>query len=333
MSRHLLAIALLATGCASADPAGQDPGNSNEEVVAARPFVIELGHDPTGLPSWSTAYATASLSRLSYSSPDEIRAGLAGMGVPGSLTVFANSSTAAQGYLVDSPQWIVLVFRGTQELDDVLTDLDVVRTTTAYGEVHAGFERAFRSVWNDNVAELTIGGEAPGVGLATMLRKRLSAVAGARPELLLTGHSLGGALATLAAVNLAYDCAGETVLSDAQLASCGGSPLAIHSVYTYGSPRVGDARFAALAGRLADPAHVRHMFRFTHGVDAVPSTPAAAFGFSHPIDGSPDESKLEIHLESLEPSHFPLVDDHLTAGYIAAIVRRLDGTIPPTQIR
>src|SRR5262249_7786233 len=154
------------------------------------------------------------------------------------------------------------------------------------------------------------------------LRRRLSAAGRGRTELLLTGHSLGGALATRAAVQLAYDCAGEKVLSDAELVSCGGSPVAIHSVYTYGSPRVGDARFAALAGPLADPAHVRLMFRFTHGVDAVPSTPAAVFGFSHPLDGGADESKLEIHLESLEPSNVPIVEDHLTAGYIAAIVRR-----------
>jgi pimeloyl-ACP methyl ester carboxylesterase len=65
------------------------------------------------------------------------------------------------------------------------------------------------------------------------------------------GHSLGGALATL----LALDVAANTVFT---------SP----AVYTYGSPRIGDSLFAATYDQV-----VKNSWRVANRVDIVPALP------------------------------------------------------------
>src|SRR5262249_13938988 len=81
----------------------------------------------------------------------------------------------------------------------------------------------------------------------------------------LAGHSLGGALATLAAAHLGRD--------------------AVQGLYTYGCPRVGDAAFAAVLPR-------RSHFRFVHRDDWVTTVPPDLLGYVHagtrqPVPGPP----------------------------------------------
>jgi hypothetical protein len=70
----------------------------------------------------------------------------------------------------------------------------------------------------------------------------------------LSGHSLGGALATLAAAHIGQD--------------------AVQGLYTYGCPRVGDAAFA---GKLPARSH----YRFVHRDDWVPTVPPEFLGYVH----------------------------------------------------
>jgi hypothetical protein len=74
---------------------------------------------------------------------------------------------------------------------------------------------------------------------------------------LVVGHSLGGAVATLAAAYL----------------RAGGIPT---ELYTYGAPRVGNEEFANFVSRQAG-GH----YRITHGADPVPKVPPFAFGYRH----------------------------------------------------
>lgn len=121
------------------------------------------------------------------------------------------SGPTAQGALVETVgtghgAFAVLVFRGTTgRLSNWLTNLDMASCKwPAGGNVHRGFRNILLGLWN-TIAPVLEPVEKP---------------------LYYTGHSLGGALATLAA-----------------------SLLPPQSVYTFGAPRIGDTRFAqSLAG-------------------------------------------------------------------------------------
>jgi hypothetical protein len=74
----------------------------------------------------------------------------------------------------------------------------------------------------------------------------------------ITGHSLGGALAALAAL---------------QAARAGAPP---NAVYTFGMPRVGGPQFGASYGDLS-----KVTYRLVHGIDLVSRVPPSSAGFHH----------------------------------------------------
>jgi triacylglycerol lipase len=84
-------------------------------------------------------------------------------------------------------------------------------------------------------------------------------VVGAHKPVFVTGHSLGGALAVLAAQDLAMN--GATV----------------KAVYTYGMPRPGDAAFGATYDARLGPV----TYRLVHGEDIVPTVAPSFLGFRH----------------------------------------------------
>jgi triacylglycerol lipase len=145
---------------------------------------------------------------------------------------------------------VVVVFRGTRldrhqpftalefvmiNQDDLWTDSQFLLTTCeAGGRVHAGFAQVFREISSD---------------IDTIVQRR-------RPgqRLFLAGHSLGGALATLAAAHI--------------------DPNDITAVYTYGSPRIGDSVFAA---NLPSDRY----FRCVYGQDWVATVPPDFLGYVH----------------------------------------------------
>ena len=145
--------------------------------------------------------------------------------------------TARRPTSASMPDAIVLAFRGTQLDDfwssvlDFTVDAHFLPFPDSHGDlVHAGFLAALGEVWPQTVAHV-----------------RAEQARQPRP-LWITGHSLGAALATLAA-NL-----------------CSDDPsLRLQGVYTFGSPRVGDAGFRA---RIRVP-----VFRFRNDSDLVPHLP------------------------------------------------------------
>ena len=119
----------------------------------------------------------------------------------------------------------MLVFRGTQPdiKADIWTDVALTLHKTRDGEVHTGFRDAYREVQTQIHESLIKIGKIP---------------------LYITGHSLGGALATVAAQDL------EHKYGD-QIAAC----------YTFGSPRVGDGKYE---DRIKVP-----FYRIVNATDAV----------------------------------------------------------------
>jgi hypothetical protein len=188
----------------------------------------------------------AELSRLAYAGEAVVEEALNRMGftLVGSLggeTLAARAGTrGTQGFVAahEGLGLAAVAFRGTEadRFEDLASDLSTLQTDfPGGGRVHAGFHAAYLTV-HDRLG---------------MLLER----AGGR--LLVTGHSLGGALATLAA-------ASQSRVPDALI--------------TFGTPRVGDGRFgAALEARLAAGA-VR---RFVHCCDVVARLPPERYDAAH----------------------------------------------------
>jgi triacylglycerol lipase len=123
----------------------------------------------------------------------------------------------------------LLAFRGTQSIGNCLTDAEtVLASRPPYpGRVHVGFAEAIEDVWPE-------------------VRRLLGSRCRAMP-LWLAGHSLGGAMATLASLRLSAE------------------RYSVRAVYTYGSPRVGDRQFR-------DEYHLPN-YRFVFDNDLVPHLP------------------------------------------------------------
>jgi hypothetical protein len=122
---------------------------------------------------------------------------------------FNIGDTQAALFLNAKLQCAALVFRGTLGLGDILTDAQFLPDDwlPGAGKVHGGFQDALQKVWG-------------------RVETRL---AGFPHPVFYTGHSLGAALATLAAARAVIE---------------GRMPRPA-ALYTFGSPRVGDSTFTA----------------------------------------------------------------------------------------
>ncbi|HEY2254358.1 MAG TPA: lipase family protein [Variovorax sp.] len=197
-------------------------------------FAPDQTHTPT---QWAVEAARLTYYRAEESAAESARLdaalALAGFGAP---TLFRDGATLAFGSLHAGDGSALVAFRGTQpdEIRHLVTNLQAQQTewTESGGRVHAGFSKAVRSV-------------------LPQITEWLAGEARQHSRLILAGHSLGAALATLAA----------TVLDPALLV-------------TLGSPRVGDAEFVAA---LADC----HVIRLVDGCDIVTQLPPALSFYAH----------------------------------------------------
>lgn len=187
-----------------------------------------------------TAWLMATLSELAYlpfEKDDEARMNLAATLASADLVFqgfFNDPGTGTQAYLARRPnEFTVLAFRGTeQDRKDIFTDLDARFYKTPDGQAHRGFAKAYENIRNQIIPALEALEEKEDLH-----------------RLFITGHSLGGALATVAA----RDLEGKFLV-----ASC----------YTFGSPRVGTAEWSDAAKT--------PIYRVVNGADGVPLVPPSA---------------------------------------------------------
>ena len=184
----------------------------------------------------------------------------------------------------DGITWVV--FRGTEtnQMNDVCTDLLTFRVKTPFlpdeCRVHAGF-----------LGQYTSG--------RTSIMDAVKFMA--NPKVVCTGHSLGGALSTLCALDVEHNAEGD---------------VETYCV-TYGSPRVGGGHFCRLFDAVID-----NSFRFVDVNDPIPRVPLRAWGFKH-VKGcfvtSPYGYKPD--LEQVEASTLACcaVSDHGIELYEAAV--------------
>jgi hypothetical protein len=149
----------------------------------------------------------------------------------------------------DELKSVVVVFRGTSNVQNWLTDVGIF--SEAYSEdpkckncrVHPGFYNSYVKLVKKGLLEA------------------IQEASNANPEygIIFTGHSLGGAVANVAAVSYRRQF-----------------PKATVSLYTYGQPRVGNSHYADYLDQQL-PAN----FRVVHQKDIVPHKPTYFIGYRH----------------------------------------------------
>lgn len=144
----------------------------------------------------------------------------------------------AQAYKFENEVDCVIACRGTEpnEWNDVRADLNAITALTeTMGRVHRGFKQEVDDLW-------------PTIEEAVISNTK---------TLWFTGHSLGGAMATI--------CAGRCMLSHIP-----SNPKELH---TFGSPRVGDKRFVHFCKL--------DYYRWVNNNDIVTRVPPAWMGYRH----------------------------------------------------
>ncbi len=195
----------------------------------------------------------AHCSNLVYKSQDEIGSWLReqGFNLERNNFFFSSQETEkenTQCFVVGDHKKIVIAFRGTenQTLDDWGTNAQISKVDwpeeNPIGRVHSGFLNGLNDVWPEMVEEIKT------------LRDNNQPV-------WLTGHSLGGALATLAATSLTF----------------GNYKPEVAGLYTFGQPRVGDNQFAISF----NDALKKRSFRLVNNNDVVTRVPPRLFGYRH----------------------------------------------------
>ncbi|KAJ5716654.1 Lipase class 3 [Penicillium malachiteum] len=151
----------------------------------------------------------------------------------------------ATGYIAldETNELIVLAFRGSEDISNWIANLDFTFNDDSGlcdgCEVHSGWWSSWQTVADDITSELA------------------SAVSSYPDyQLVITGHSLGAALAAISATDLRNS--GYTL-----------------DLYTYGQPRVGNL---ALADYMTEQGS---LWRTTHTDDIVPRVPPEILGYAH----------------------------------------------------
>jgi predicted lipase len=186
-------------------------------------------------------------------------------GVVDKPDLISQASTDTQCAILSEGSGIIIVFRGSESSFDWETDFDtqperaefddkVIRSKIVADQekvypyagesrsgalMHRGFVRAYFSV-RDQIHDYVRTHDISNVTV--------------------TGHSLGGALATLCAVDIQYNFSDKVSIE----------------AYTFGSPKVGNDGF-----RESYNQRVPNSYRFVQGMDIVPELPRWWQGYRH----------------------------------------------------
>ena len=188
------------------------------------------------------AYHMALCSSVVYE--DDEKSALAKLKIEDSEYLSYNlvSIDTSQAALIEHDKFLCYAFRGTDEKGDWLTNLNAIGAEEfAGGKFHRGFVGSFSDVW----ASLN----------QIYWEKRREK----KRPIFITGHSLGGALATICAAYFNY------------------KDWPYMGLYTFGSPRCVEKHTA----RIFNMECRERAFRFQNSSDIVTRMPSRVLGYSH----------------------------------------------------
>lgn len=212
---------------------------TQQSIETQKAYQLSLHSTPnsdiSSTPDLVRSLLFAELSMISYLPPEQAK--IAALKLGFTDTLFLNND-GSQAYSFINKTDIVIACRGTEidEWNDLKADINAVQEfAETVGRVHRGFKKEVDDLW-------------------PILEKMLSSNT---KNLWFTGHSLGGAMATI--------CAGRCLLS-----KINSNPI---QVQTFGSPRVGNKRYINYA-------NIDYL-RWVNNNDIVTRSPPIWMGYRH----------------------------------------------------
>ena len=188
-------------------------------------------------------------SNLVYRTKEEIKNELTeqGFNLERDNYFFSDEETDTQCFIAGDKNKIIIAFRGTEgKLADWKTNMRFSKgfwpARKSFGRIHNGFNNAIKSIWPN-------------------IQKELIQLYTHNQSIWLTGHSLGGALTTLAAVSLKFQ----------------NPKIECNGIYTFGQPRLGDYMFSMQFNFFFK----RKCFRVVNNYDVITRIPPQLFGYRH----------------------------------------------------
>ena len=146
---------------------------------------------------------------------------------------------SAQAMLVVHKDYIAITFRGTNELKDWLDNINAFATQRLFGSFHRGFYQSVMEFWQE-------------------IENKINLLKAPRP-VWFTGHSLGGAMAVIAAAMYIHE------------------DRPFSGLYTFGQPRCMDRSTSRLFNLEAG----NRYYRFQNNNDIVTRIPSRLMNYSH----------------------------------------------------
>lgn len=234
----------------------------------------------TSSPSLETALFLASICGQAYTQFSNFDSGFyyIPIGYEHVATLFVDQSNKAKdrfGFVITNPECSIISFRGSSTSVDWIHDFIAHQTPFPYasnvGATHKGFTEIYSTLREsvfDAISKLP-----------------------AHKPLFITGHSLGGALATLAAMDIMCNSHIQDVV-----------------VYTFASPRVGDPQFVKQYNYIV-PTH----WRIQNKHDIVPHMPTLVYYSAHT-----EQNYFYLHVKGEVTRQFKLSSvtaNHLIQSY------------------
>jgi subtilisin family serine protease len=189
---------------------------------------------------WQSALLCAELSQLAYQSNNAIEYLLPNRWAFPKFSLFEQSNTS--GFFAIDDLVCVLVFRGKSSIGDWLASLSIEHIDMPYGSVHKQTHHAWSEV-------------------KEIVERQMSSLSGSIDTIWITGHSFGGAIATIAAAELQ---------DNQHIAGC----------YTFGQPRVGRSDFP----KTIETRYPNSFLRFVNDDDIVTRIPPSFLHCGQPIE-------------------------------------------------
>lgn len=266
----------LAVGGCSSSASEEELDEGALEGPTTFDFRVNSAKEKAGELEAVNAYWAARLAKISYDNNDEgqLRRAFEQIGLSAVEVIpfhaekstnplTSRATTGTDGYYVRTRDAGFLVFRGSEETaDDVIADIRFIQlpagpiaNNAGDGRAHAGFSAALRSVWDG-------------------LRDKLKARHGdGKLPLFIAGHSMGGSIGTIALHHLLFDACLNSFLRHLDVNSvCEREYIPVRSLYTFGSPRVGDEAFATAVSKRAKATGAK-IYRFVNEGDQVAMLP------------------------------------------------------------